>query len=89
MATRLLPTAGSALAALSVASGTIFAQQVGGKHPGQRARSTAKQHTPDRAFAKKAAGGGAPEVALGKLAERRGNASVVKDFGKRMVRDHG
>lgn len=89
MATRLLATAGSALAALSVASGTIFAQQVGGKHSEHRARSTATQHKPDRAFAKKAAEGSAAEVALGKLAERKGNASVVKDFGKQLVRDHG
>lgn len=81
-------TAGRLIAAVSVASGTLFAQQMGTQHPGQHAHSTAAQHMSDRAFAEQAAQGGATEVALGKLAERKGSVSVVRDFGKRMAGDH-
>ena len=38
---------------------------------------------------KKAAKGGAMEVAMGKLAEQNGQSEDVKSFGKRMVADHG
>lgn len=43
----------------------------------------------DRKFMKKAAKGGAMEVAMGKLAEQNGQSEDVKSFGKRMVADHG
>src|SRR4030095_8161437 len=42
----------------------------------------------DRKFMKKAAKGGAMEVAMGKLAEQNGQSEDVKSFGKRMVTDH-
>jgi len=42
----------------------------------------------DDDFAKAAAEGGMAEVKFGQLAEEKGNAEVVKDFGKRMVTDH-
>jgi putative membrane protein len=43
----------------------------------------------DAVFAKKAAAGGLTEVELGKLAAQNGNTQEVKDFGSKMVEDHG
>ena len=42
----------------------------------------------DRMFMKKAAKGGMMEVAMGKLADEKGQSDDVKSFGKRMVADH-
>jgi len=42
----------------------------------------------DKMFMKKAAKGGMMEVAMGKLAEEKGQSDDVKSFGKRMVADH-
>ena len=62
------------------------------------ARVAAAQDTPaaksssltvkDKTFMKKAARGGMMEVAMGKLAEQKGQSDDVKSFGKRMVADH-
>ncbi len=38
---------------------------------------------------KKAAKGGMMEVAMGRMAEQKGQNDDVKSFGKRMVTDHG
>jgi putative membrane protein len=43
----------------------------------------------DKLFMKKAAKGGMMEVAMGKVAEEKGQSEDVKSFGKRMVTDHG
>lgn len=43
----------------------------------------------DREFIKKAAEGGAVEVELGNLATQRASWPVVKEFGAKMVKDHG
>ena len=43
----------------------------------------------DKTFMRKAAKGGMMEVAMGKLAEEKGQSDDVKSFGKRMVTDHG
>ena len=43
----------------------------------------------DKIFIKKAAKGGMMEVAMGNLAEQKGQSEDVKSFGKRMVADHG
>lgn len=48
-------------------------------------KATAKE----TAFIKKAADGGMTEVELGKVAEKNGQRSDVKEFGSRMVKDHG
>jgi putative membrane protein len=42
----------------------------------------------DKMFMKKAAKGGMMEVAMGNLAEQKGQSDDVKSFGKRMVADH-
>jgi putative membrane protein len=43
----------------------------------------------DRDFVGKAANGGIAEVELGKLARSRGSNDAVRQFGQRMVTDHG
>ena len=43
----------------------------------------------DREFIKKAAIGGRAEVELGTLATQRASRPVVRDFGAKMVKDHG
>src|SRR6266513_2829857 len=43
----------------------------------------------DKAFIKDAAQGGMMEVAMGRVAEQNATDSEVKNFGARMVKDHG
>jgi len=43
----------------------------------------------DKAFMKDAAKGGMMEVAMGRVAEQNASDSEVKNFGGRMVKDHG
>jgi putative membrane protein len=43
----------------------------------------------DKTFVMKAAQGGMTEVQLGQLASSRGGSQDVKDFGSKMVTDHG
>jgi len=43
----------------------------------------------DKAFMKDAAKGGMMEVAMGRVAEQNATDSEVKNFGARMVKDHG
>jgi putative membrane protein len=66
---------------LSMAAAAIFCATVA---PGFAAPAAA-----DRDFAQKAAAGGLAEVALGQLAQQNGSAPQVKEFGQRMVTDHG
>ena len=54
-----------------------------------RAGSSAKTTAADKQFMMKAATGGKAEVELGQLAGQRGNSDAVKQFGQRMVTDHG
>lgn len=51
--------------------------------------STAPLKGADADFAKKAAAGGMMEVDLGQLAAAKATSQDVKDFGNRMVNDHG
>ena len=43
----------------------------------------------DQKFVKEAASGGMAEVELGQLAQQNGSSDAVKQFGQRMVTDHG
>ena len=45
--------------------------------------------TPDKEFVMKAAQGGMAEVLLGQMASSKGTSPDVKNFGNRMVSDHG
>lgn len=54
----------------------------------EKSSGSAKSGT-DAAFIKKAANGGMTEVELGKIASDKGQKQDVKDFGQRMVKDHG
>jgi len=69
-----------AIAALSLA-GVAAAQDT----PAGKSSSLSAN---DKKFMKKAAKGGTMEVAMGKLAEEKGQSEDVKSFGKRMVADH-
>jgi putative membrane protein len=51
--------------------------------------SSGAKSSMDAAFIKKAANGGMTEVELGKIAADKGQKQDVKDFGQRMVTDHG
>ena len=51
--------------------------------------STAPLSKSDQGFATKAAAGGMMEVDLGQLAASKATSNDVKDFGNRMVSDHG
>lgn len=55
---------------------------------GQKHKAAAKPVT-DHSFVMEAAKGGLAEVELGQLAEQKASSQQVKDFGKKMVEDHG
>ena len=73
----------SAFAIAAVIAGPVFAQQMrAAPAPQQMSRA-------DMNFMKDAATGGMAEVELGKLAEQKASNAQVKQFGSRMVQDHG
>ena len=72
---------GLAGVALLLAAGTATAQ----KPPA----GSATLSMSDRSFINKVAEGGRAEVALGRLAQDKAADEAVKNFGRRMVEDHG
>jgi putative membrane protein len=85
---RAVSVAASAAIAL-LFSGMLFARPI------PKTSFTLKNHkavtsnmTSDQSFAKTADRADLTEVKLGKLAEEKGGTATVRDFGKRMVRDH-
>jgi putative membrane protein len=55
----------------------------------QQPPTSLKLQRTDRSFITKAAAGGRAEVELGKLAQGKASSDAVKQFGQRMVEDHG
>ena len=55
---------------------------------GAETKSGEKIAKDDADFIKEAAGGGMMEVQLGKAAQEQGSKSQVKEFGRRMQKDH-
>ena len=80
-ATQLMIALVAGLSVLTLVSG-LAAQQ------STSSNATKLQRT-DRNFVTKAAEGGRMEVELGQLAQGRGSSDAVKQFGQRMVEDHG
>jgi len=52
-------------------------------------QATTKVARADRKFIEEATEGGLAEVELGKLAQQKSQSTMVKEFGSRMVQDHG
>jgi putative membrane protein len=88
-----------ALCATLVLPTAVWAQTSAG-HPGDKKTdtvetasgkrtSTTADTTFERKFIDKAASGGMAEVNLGKLAMEKGSSPTVKQFGLKMVEDHG
>jgi putative membrane protein len=85
-------TAGLACA-LALPTG-VAAQAAGQSATPAEEKSQAKSKTgeaasPDRAFAMEAARGGLAEVEMGRMAAEKATQPDVKQFGQRMVDDHG
>ena len=55
----------------------------------QQTSTSLKLQRTDRSFITKAAEGGRAQVELGKLAQGKASSDAVKQFGQRMVEDHG
>jgi putative membrane protein len=69
---------------LSLATGIAFISVFGADQDKSNNASAA-----EKTFIKKATDGGMTEVELGKVAEKNAEKQEVKDFGSRMVKDHG
>jgi putative membrane protein len=80
----------AALSVLLGASATLAptgTNAISGRNPPKNGGTT--QIMSDAEFAEIAAEGGLAEVKMGELAEEKSTVQVVKDFGKRMITDHG
>ncbi len=75
------------IVAVAVAALAISAAPAMAAGASKHAKSAKK--TSDQAFIKEAAIGGMEEVELGNLAKQKASSNDVKQFGDRMVTDHG
>lgn len=82
-------------AVLALSSAPILAQQPGSRAPGGAQGASRSQAagaalgTADRQFIMDAAYGGLAEVELGRMASTKAQSPQVKQFGQKMVDDHG
>jgi len=79
---------GSSGAGGSSQGGSTAGTQSGTRTQGSAAADASKSN-PDRQFVMEAAQGGMAEVELGQLATQKASSDAVKQFGQRMVTDHG
>lgn len=77
------------VAGLIVSAGVASQAQEHAKGSSDRMKAGDSMGSPDSAFIMKAAQGGMAEVELGNLAKEHASSSDVKDFGQKMVDDHG
>ncbi|MCW3097817.1 MAG: outer membrane protein [Chthonomonadaceae bacterium] len=75
-----------AAGALALIGGGAQAQ---GKTSSSSAQKTGTVPAADKKFAMAAAQGGLTEVQLGEIATKQGSSDAVKQFGQKMVDDHG
>jgi putative membrane protein len=76
--------------ATSAVAQTTATRPAGGETAGtSKAAAGAQLAEADRKFVERAATGGIAEVEMGKLAQQKASSDQVKEFGARMVQDHG
>lgn len=71
------------------ASSAMAPEKTGTMNQEKMAQEKSALSSRDKKFIDKAAQGGIAEVELGKLASEKAESSQVKQFGERMVKDHG
>jgi putative membrane protein len=86
MKSKLIVISRFSVLALTVASFSVAGLALAQESPASKSSSLSSK---DKTFMHKAAKGGMMEVAMGRLAEQKGQSEDVKSFGKRMVTDHG
>ena len=89
MKTFLCTTAITVTLGMTPAFGQALQIEPGASSPAGATAAKPELSQEDREFAVKAAQGGMAEIALGRLAAEKAASSDVKQFGQRMVEDHG
>jgi putative membrane protein len=82
-------TIGTLSVALAVGGLSAYSAESTKPAAATEAAATQRLAPGDAEFIKKAAVGGMAEVKLGQLAQEKGSSQEVKDFGAKMVADHG